>query len=213
MADEMKCTNCGVLIATGEEVGLVGRTTNPEDMHVVCMTCHEAQDYSNIPGLNAQTVAYKTAAPMRGAFKPCKSATEILELKSRSYNTPFWVRLEQDLVQMLHELGDKFLRFSLSSRTFEGYKFVFQWEQNQIIGLTFPGSTSTTKPPMNVYQVHRLKVMGLTGLGENPKDWTLQLSGQEASFENVVRILSHVLEFGYMIDVSRIDAITPILDV
>jgi hypothetical protein len=66
---------------------------------------------------------------------------------------------------------------------------------------------------MNVYQVHRLKVMGLAGPVENPKEWTLQLSGQEASFENVVRILSHVLEFGYMIDVSRIDAITPILDV
>ena len=213
MADEMECTNCGALIAAGEEVGLVGKTTNPEDMQVVCMTCHEAQDYSNIPGLNAPKVAYKTAAPIMGTFKACKSPAEILELRSKSYDSPFWVGLEEDLVQILHELEDKFLRFSLSSRTFRGYKFVFQWEQGQIIGLTFPGSASTTKPPMNIYQVHRLSEMGLTGTGENPKEWALQLSGEEASYENVVRILSHVLEFGYMIDVSRIDAITPILDV
>jgi hypothetical protein len=66
---------------------------------------------------------------------------------------------------------------------------------------------------MNISQVHGILEMGLSGTGENPKDWSLKLDGYEASFENTVRILTHVLEFGYIIDVSRIDAVTPILNV
>ena len=213
MADEIKCENCGTSIAVGEDVGLVGYGDNPEDMHVVCMTCHEAGDVSNIAELSGGKYNYTCQPPIIGDFRPCKSSEEIMTLRTKSYNSPFWVSLEEDLFGFLNEFGDKFLRLSLSSRTFKGYKFEFVWEQGKIVSIAFPGNSSKTQPPMSVYQVHRLRQMGLTGEGENPKQWMLRVSGAEASFENIVRVLTHILEFGYMIDVSRIDAVTPTLDI
>jgi hypothetical protein len=211
--DSARCANCGTTINIGDEVGAVGPKGKPEDMHMICMPCYEAEDYSNIPGMGPARLPYETAAPLSGAFKPCKDPREILELRQKSYFAPFWIGLEDDMFQMLHEWGEKLLRFSLSSRTYKGYKIVFNWQNGVITGLTFPGSSSATKPPMSVYQVHRLRGMGLQGQGYNPKEWSIDLPGTEASFENVMRVISHVLEFGYMIDVSRVDAITPILDV
>lgn len=213
IGDAAACANCGRVIHVGDDVGAVGPTNRPEDMHMICMSCYEAKDYSNIPGLAPQRLPYETAAPLIGAFRPCKSSEEIFELRHKSYAAPFWVGLEADMSQMLHEWGKKLLRFSLSSRTYKGHKIVFHWQDEQIAGLNFPGSSSTTKPAMNIYQVYRLREMGLEGHGYNPKEWSISLSGPEASFENVMRIITHVLEFGYMIDVSRVDAITPILDV
>ena len=213
MADEIKCKNCEASIAVGADVGLVGLSNNPEEMHVVCMSCHAANDFSNIPELKASSFQYTPEAPLRGQFKPCKTPEQIMDLRNKSYNAKFWVGLEEDLFSLLQEYGEKFIRFSISSRTFKGYKFVFHWEQGKLEGMSFPGNSSTTKPPMNVYQVHRLKQMGLEGQGDNPREWELRVSGDEASHANIVRILTHVLEFGYMIDVSRIDALTPILDV
>lgn len=212
MADEIRCKNCGAEISVGEDVGLVGYGDNPEEMHIVCMICHEAGDVSNIAELNGGKSNYSSQPPIIGQFQPCKSAEQISELRTKSYYARFWVSLEEDLLGLLNEYGDKFLRFSLSSRTFKGYRFEFVWEQGKIVRLTFPGHTSKTQPPMSIYQVHRLRQMGLMGEGENPREWKLKVSGAESSFENIVRILTHILEFGYMIDVSRIDAVTPTVD-
>lgn len=213
MANEMRCENCGAEIAIGDDIGLVGYGDKPEDMHVVCKICHESGDVSNIAELNGGQYGYTSKPPIVGVFKPCKSSEEILDIRKNSYGAKFWVSLEEDLFALLNEYGDKFLRFSLSSRTFKGYRIEFLWEQGNLVGLTLPGNTSKTQPPMSVYQVHRLRQMGIEGEGSNPKVWTLRVSGSEASYENIARILTHVLEFGYMIDASRIDAVTPTLDV
>lgn len=208
----LNCANCRVVIEPGSEVGLIGESNKPEDMLMVCINCHDAQDYSNIAQFARASSKLELSGPLVGKFKPCKTNEEIIDERQKSFYREYWNRMEKDVLDMLVGWQDRFLRIVLSSRTYKGYRIVFHWSDGALVGLEFPGNTSAVKPPMTVYQVHRLRAMGLEGEGLNPPTWTLALEGPEADLENVVRVISHVLDYGYLIDAARVDAITPILE-
>lgn len=203
------CANCQAVIEIGEEVGMVGKSNVPEEMHIVCMSCREAQEFPNIPELARPSTRFELSGPVVGRFKPCKSNDVIIDERQRSFERERWNTLERDSLDMLIEWGDRFLGFSLSGRTYKGYKVKFEWRNQKVVGIEFAGHSASMYPPMDIYRVHRLGKMGLNGQGDNPTLWTLQLDGEEAEFENIVRIISHVLCYGYMLDMTRIDEVSP----
>jgi len=187
------CANCQAVIEVGEEVGMVGKSNIPEEMHVVCIPCHEAAEFENIPELARASTRLELSGPVVGRFKPCKTSDVIIEERQRSFERDRWNTLERDTLDMLLEWSDRFLGFSLSGRTYKGYKIKFEWRNQKVVGMEFPGDSASIYPPMDIYRVHRLRKMGLEGQGDNPTLWTLQLEGAEAEFENIVRVISHVL--------------------
>jgi hypothetical protein len=54
--------------------------------------------------------------------------------------------------------------------------------------------------------------MGFDTAGTDPSLFSIKLTTKERSLENVSRIISHTLEFGYLFDPTRLNAITPFLD-
>jgi hypothetical protein len=191
---------------------MVGKSKIPEEMHIVCMICHEAQEFENIPELARASKRFELDGPISGRFKPCKPNQVIIDERQRSFERDRWNTLERDSLDMLLEWGDRFLGFSLSGRTYKGYKIKFEWRNQKVVGIEFPGHSASIYPTMDIYRVHRLRKMGLEGQGDNPPLWTLQLDGEEAGFENIVRVISHVLCYGYMLDLTRIDSVAPTVD-
>lgn len=213
MTDQvLLCANCKAVIEIGEDVGLVGKSNIPEEMHIVCLKCHEAQDFPNIPELARASTRFELKGPLFGRFRPCKANDVIIEERQKSFEKPRWDQLERDTLDMLHEWGNRFNGLTLSGRTYRGYDISFEWSDQKIVALGFPGNSTKLFPPMDIYRVHRLRGMGLEGSGVNPTHWTIALDGPEAAFENIARIISHVLCYGYMLDFSRIDEITPNLE-
>ena len=208
-----KCANCQVVIEVGDNVGLVGKSNVPEEMHVVCTQCHEEDEFENIPELARVSTSLELSGPISGRFKPCKPNDVIIEERQRFFDRERWNRLERDSLDMFLDWGEKFLGFSLSGRTYKGYKIAFQWRDHKLVAIEFSGNSASMYPPMDIYRVHRMRTMGLEGQGDNPKLWNIELDGEEAGFENVVRVISHVLCYGYMLDLSRIDEVSPIVDV
>ena len=197
----------------GDNVGLVGKSNIPEEMHVVCTQCHEEDEFENIPELARVSTSLELSGPISGRFKPCKPNDVIIEERQRFFDRERWNQLERDSLDMFLDWGEKFLGFSLSGRTYKGYKIAFQWRDHKLVAIEFSGNSASMYPPMDIYRVHRMRTMGLEAQGDNPKLWYIELDGEEAGFENVVRVISHVLCYGYMLDLSRIDEVSPIVDV
>jgi hypothetical protein len=105
------------------------------------------------------------------------------------------------------------LEIGLGSRTYKGYHVDLIWSNNKLVSLAFPGKHKKTHPPLNIYQMHRRERMGLDTAGTDPTLFFIELTPKERSPENVARIISHTLEFGYLLDPTRLNAITPFLDV
>jgi hypothetical protein len=202
-----------VVIEVGDNVGLVGKSNIPEEMHVVCTQCHEEDEFENIPELARVSTSLELSGPISGRFKPCKPNDVIIEERQRFFDRERWNQLERDSLDMFLDWGEKFLGFSLSGRTYKGYKIAFQWRDHKLVAIEFSGNSASMYPPMDIYRVHRMRTMGLEAQGDNPKLWYIELDGEEAGFENVVRVISHVLCYGYMLDLSRIDVVSPIVDV
>jgi len=201
--DTTSCDACKSDFLVGEEVGFLRNPDTDEITATLCKNC-----FRNI----SRVYNMHTALPTSGALKPILTQREFEENRANSFTAKFWVQFETDLLASLVQWEGKLMTFSLSSRTYSGYKVHFSWNGGRITSLSFPGNTKKVKPPINIYQIHRLRKLGLIGAEDNPREWSLALTPAEQQLENIARIVSHVLEFGFLIDPSRISGLTPIID-
>lgn len=211
MASAAKCVICERDIQVGEDVALIGYTDYVENMSIVCLDCNENGDLSKITGDNPVGML-QTKAPIIGNFKPQKTDSEIKEFRKGTFSGKMWSAFESEVLVFFQQFGPKFASMTLGSRTYKGYSIEFEWVGGEVASLTFPGRHTKTKPTLNVYQMHRLEQMGFKENGVDPADLIIKLSPKERSRENVVRVISHTLEFGYFYDPSRLSSISPFID-
>ena len=152
-------------------------------------------------------------APLVGNFKPVKSQEELVYLRTEAFFGPFWLDLEQSMLQSMNELGPKLLRFTFPGPHFKGIAISPIWSDKEIVGIEAAGDTPSKKLQLSVHQTYRLQSMGFLREGANEQIWRIDLSPDEREPSNVARVITHLMEFGYMMRANKISDITTIVDV
>lgn len=212
MSDVTFCTMCKSIINIGDQVYMVGPVTEASKVTIICTSCNNKGNYSTISGTIIPPGNESFVPPLTGSFKPQKTIGEILELRAGTVSGKLWSEFESQIQILIDYYGPKMLEIGLGSRTYKGYHIDLIWSENQLASLAFPGKHKKTQPPLNIYQMHRLEKMGLDMAGTDSSLFFIELTPKERSPENVARIISHTLEFGYLFDPTRLNAITPFLD-
>jgi hypothetical protein len=209
------CESCG-LVPDHQSVfnwfARVGKNRNLEAFF--CPTCYETYSPKGqfITGIRFNA-SMQPGAPEIGAFRPVKSSAEIMYGRTDAFYGPFWLDLENQLLETFNEFGSKFMNFTISSHFYKGMKVGLRWSGDKVAGLTVFGTNSKRKLQLDIYQTYRLQQMGLIEFGEKEKTWEISFEPEEQTTENVVRVISHILEYGYMVKPARSIGISPQLDI
>lgn len=152
-------------------------------------------------------------AALVGNFKPVKSKEELIYFRTEAFFGPFWLDLEQSMLQTMNELGPKLLRFTFPGPLFKGIAISPVWSDKEIVGIEAAGDTPSKKLQLSVHQIYRLQKMGFHCEGSNEQIWKIDLLPEEREPSNVARVITHLMEFGYMMRANQITDISPIVDV
>lgn len=212
MSDVTYCSMCKSMINIGDQVFMVGPVTDVSKVTIICTSCNNKGNYSTISGTIIPPGNESLVPPLTGSYKPQKTTEEILQFRAGTVSGKLWSEFESQIQILVDYYGPKMLEIGLGSRTYKGYHIDLIWRENQLVALAFPGNHKKTQPSLNIYQMHRLTKMGLNTAGTDLSVFPIELTSKERSSENVARIISHTLEFGYLFDPTRLNAITPFLD-
>lgn len=209
------CFVCGKEAVMNTVSTWFGRVVGDAEIDALfCPSCYEstAPQGRFMTGLRFGS-QIEPGAPMVGAFQPVKSSEEIVFARTDAFYAPFWLDLENQFLEIFNEFGSKFMNFTISSHFYKGMKVTLVWDRGQLSGLTVQGTSPSRKLQLDVYQTYRLREMGLIETGLKDRTWDLQFQPHEVSYENVARVISHILEFGYMLKPARSLGISPQLDI
>ena len=212
MPDVTFCTMCDSTMNVGDKAYMVGSGTDVSKMAIICTSCNKKGNHSTISGTILPPGNATTVSPITGSFKPQKKIEQIIELREGTVSGKLWSDFESQIQVLIAAYGPNMPEIGLGSRTYKGYKVGLNWNSNQLVSLAFPGKHKNTQPPLNIYQMHRLEKMGFVAVGTELPRFVIELTTKERSSENVARVISHTLEFGYLFDPTRLNAITPTID-
>lgn len=208
------CDGCGKTI---DEATIQNWFARIKDFQVAGLLCEECFDPASIPGrfiaVRDLNRPLEPKPPVTGKFKTVKTDEEVHHARTQAFYSDFWRQLEQDFYAELQRFTSTILHFTFSGPDYKGIMFTPVWEGDSIVGLDVAGDTPSKKFQLNIYQTHRLKQMGFVVSGERDKVWSIELEPQERDFANVARIITHVMEFGYMMRPQKIAGFTPVLDI
>ncbi len=54
--------------------------------------------------------------------------------------------------------------------------------------------------------------MGLKETGSSDTDWFISIGAKETGVVNVARIITHILQFGYLFQIHKLASLTPMMD-
>lgn len=196
----INCHSCEITtsITNLNSWGAVLNGTLFEELY--CPKCAETQPQSKgVVILGGGKMFALDEPPMKGNFNPAKSALDIRNFRNDGTDNRYWTTLENTYREIL---GDKEVRASAApfyNREFEELEVEFIWSGDTVRSLSFTGDRPDAGQWLNIYQQARLEKMGLKEFGTLKTNWILDLTEQESSPENIARIMSHVLQFGYLL--------------
>lgn len=209
------CEFCDAVPSMDSITGWYGRLD--ENNSVVSFVCGNCYDSEKVPGRFVTDMKMKAALeiapPLRGNFRPVKSDEEIIHARTESIYGPFWLDIEEQAFEALSDHGSLVLNLSVSSRFYNGITITPKWDEGVCVGLQVSGDNPAKKLQLDIYQAHRLGQMGYVVEGDRIQTWSLELSQQERTPANIARIVSHTLEFAYMLKPPRIGGFTVTLDI
>jgi hypothetical protein len=209
------CESCGLLPTLESVFNWFARVGNYGRLEAFfCPACYETYSPKGefITGIRFN-VAMSPGAPEIGAFRPVKSSAEIMYGRTEAFYGEFWLDLENQLLETFNEFGSKFLNVTITSHFYKGLKVGVNWSGDRVAGLTVFGTNAKRKLQLDIYQTYRLQQMGLIEFGEKEKTWEISFEPKEQTTENVVRVISHILEYGYMVNPARSIGLSPQLDI
>jgi hypothetical protein len=150
--------------------------------------------------------------PFANSFRPVKTKNQLLEARSDDSPNKYWWEAEQVMISLLIDLKTPLfeLRFRVSG--YERLSIDIERKDENVSGLSFTGDIPAKKQYLNIYQKARLRKMGLIEVGDAQTKWHLSLTGLEAAPPNVARIASHVLQFGWLLNINDASDMTPYVD-
>ena len=178
---------------------------------VICGDCANTIDKRNIPvGLIRPYINQAPLdQPMLGNFQPITTPAD--DPSSAAYE--YWMEMGHMIIQEMAVWQDKVMKFTFGGNRYRGLWLKPLWNGNRVIGISLAGDTPSKDLELDVYQLSRLKQLGFQEEGKTNKTWSIQLSEPEGNIPNASSIIIHILRFGYLLEPSDLNSITPTLDV
>lgn len=210
---DLQCKHCAVMVDGISTQDWVVEMASGRFVAAICPDCYSKHGTTNEEAqiLGAMRPVYTFEAPLAGNFRPVKTYKEISRLRDCGDLGATWWELESSMFELLSE-GYKVLKLNVDSGEYDEVWVQYVWDGNRISSINVSGDRPKRKFELNVYQRARLEAMGLTEYGSTNKDWTISLTSEESSFENVMRMTSHILQFGLLLQSHKIHGLGPIVD-
>jgi hypothetical protein len=209
---EMKCNHCSAKVQGIAIEGWVVDPKNGPSAGAICPQCFASRGATvGWIILDALKTAPERAAPVLGNFKPVKSYTEILRFRSAGDFGEQWWELEHQLVRLF---SSKHLLSELRVKTsqFPKLSFDFEFEGKAVTSIRCTGDRPKQGQYLSIHQKHRLRSIGLTETGSTDTDWLLSIGKKEDNVENVARMITHILQFGYLFQIHKLANLIPMMD-
>lgn len=147
--------------------------------------------------------------PITGALQPISAAPD----ESNSGARQYWMEIGHMVLETMATWGDKVLKFSFGGNRYKGLWLKPHWESSRVAGFTMAGDTPSKNLELDVYQIHRLKSLGLAEEGQKNKSWSIHLTEPEGTITNASAAIIHILRFGYLLEPGDMYSFTPTLDI
>jgi|688.fasta_scaffold169800_2 hypothetical protein len=208
----MKCNHCSTHVQGIDIEGWVVDPKNGPSVGAICPKCFASQGAT--AGwiiLDALQASPERGAPILGSFKPAKSFEEILRFRSAGYFGEQWWSLEDELGGLF---SSKHLLAELRIKTsqFPKLSFDFDFEGKFVTTIRCTGDRPKLAQLLSIHQKNRLNSMGLKETGSSDTDWFISIGAKETSVVNVARIITHILQFGYLFQIHKLASLTPMMD-
>lgn len=147
--------------------------------------------------------------PQTGAFHPINASNDDLESAAHQY----WMEIGHMVLEEMAVWKDKIMKFTFGGNRYKGLWLKPEWNGHNVVGISLAGDTPSKNLELDVYQRLRLTHMGFQEEGKTNKTWSIPLSEPEGTIPNASAIIIHILRFGYLLEPSDLNSITPTLDV
>ena len=206
----IKCDACGGT-APASDLGTWGVVVkNQKFEKLFCPTCTPMQPSSTgVVKLNGGFVFDQP--PIKANFHPVKTADEIRHFRQLKLDDAHWSELEIEVRGAFQENSVRLNKLTVHNGDFKDLWVKFVWSEERLMGLEFAGDVPRLAQDLDIYQKHRLRLMGLVESSNKNRIWSISLTPAETSGDNVGRIISHVLQFGYFLKSHKTQGFVPTL--
>lgn len=204
------CAACGKQ-APAAELGAWGVIVKDQKFdRLFCPTCTPLQAPSlGVVQLNGGFVFDQP--PISGNFRPVKDADEIRHFRQGKLDDSHWSELEIEIRSVFAEESARLNKLTVHNSDFMELWIKFIWGEGVLLGLELPGDIPRLGQFLDIYQKHRLSLMGFQESESKNRTWSISLTPSESNGENVGRIISHILQFGYFLKPYRTQGFIPTL--
>jgi len=148
-------------------------------------------------------------APVEGNFKPVETDLD----RVNSGLAEAWKDRGHLFLETMAMWQGLVLKFSIGGNRYKGIWIRPTWDGGRVTALTFAGDTPSKGLELDVYQISRMRKLGLIEQGSKNKEWTIELLPIEQTPDNAAAVILHVLRQGYLMDPSDVYSVTPTLDI
>jgi hypothetical protein len=176
-----------------------------------CSSCSDTDEKRTIPIEMIEPIINDEPLPLpaQGNFKPIENKLD----RSNSALAEAWKDRGHLFLETMAMWQGLVLKFSIGGNRYKGVWIKPTWDGTRVIGLSFAGDSPSKGLELDVYQISRMKHLGLVEQGSKNKEWIIDLFLHEQSPENAAAIMLHVLRQGYLMDPSDVYSVTPTLDI
>lgn len=178
---------------------------------LICQKCADSPVKRKVPigFIRPLLEGTQLATPVKGNFRNA----EISEDDPESGAFQYWREIGHMIIEEMAIWQEKVLKFTFGGMRYKGLWLKPHWTGSRVTAMSIAGDTPSKKLELDVYQITRLSQMGFVESGRTNKIWEIQLTEQESDIPNASAIIIHVLRYGYLLDPSDLNSITPTLDI
>lgn len=176
-----------------------------------CASCSDNDEKRIIPiGMIAPIMNNEPLpSPAQGNFRPIETNTE----RVNSGLAEAWKDRGHLFLETMAMWQGLVLKFSIGGNRYKGIWIRPDWDGRQVSSIAFSGDTPSKGMELDIYQISRLRKLGLVEQGLKNREWVVNLLPHEQGPDNAAAIILHVLRQGYLLDPSDIYSVTPTLDI
>jgi hypothetical protein len=208
---ELKCDNCQTLKPLIYPASHFLHASLGILKGMLCSECADTEEKREIPIGMIQPILENTPLdqPLSGKF----SAILVPPDDPGTGANQYWMDIGLMVLEELATWKDKVMKFSFGGQRYKGLWLKPHWHEKRVIKISIAGDTPSKNLELDIYQQTRLAKFGFQEEGKTNKIWSIDLNEVEGTVPNVSSIIIHILRFGYLLEPSDLNRITPTLDV
>jgi hypothetical protein len=186
-------------------------THKGQPVGLFCASCSDTDEKRVIPIEMIAPIMNDEAlpTPIQGNFKPVETKLD----RANSALAEAWKDRGHLFLETMVMWQGLVLKFSIGGNRYKGIWIKPTWDGRRVISLSFAGDSPSKGLELDIYQISRMKKLGLVEQGAKNKEWRIDLLPSEQAPDNAAGVMLHVLRQGYLMDPSDVYSVTPTLDI